>query len=230
MSSERLACLAVAFVFSVGLLPAAAAEGFVAKKNRYMAAKVSSKLDVDKVANADKADHVAKAAKADKAKKRWQAKLRKRIGKRPAKLINIYNGHTEEILPVLAAKRAKLDIPQSMINNFLRCHFTNQPTDFDAKTFATMVKAAKHFRAKRVVVISGFRAWKYNLSLIKKGREVSRKSQHVKGKAVDFALPGISVKRLRSWCINQRLGGVGVYPHSGFVHVDSGRVRYWSGR
>jgi|GEM_PF-1217725 len=194
----------------------ASAAPWLAKKDRYLAAKRAAR-DTD-------------AAAAARSKQRWEAELRKRIGKKPRPLINIYNGHTEEIIPVVATPRAPITVPQSLIDRFLRCHFTNEPTHMDHKTFATMVKAARHFHSGRVIVISGFRSKKYNLSLIKKGHQVSRKSQHVKGKAIDFTLPGVSVRRLRQWCVHQGIGGVGVYPHSGFVHIDTGRVRYWSGR
>lgn len=210
MTAARLG-LALALVATSAT--AAAADTWMPKKDRYLAAKRAAGATTD----------------AD-AKQRWEQHLRKRIGKKPERLINLYNGHTEEIIPVVASRRAPVTVPQPLINRFLRCHFTNEPTDIDAETFATMVKAARHFRAKRVVIISGFRSHKYNLSLIKKGHEVSRKSQHVKGKAIDFTLPGVSVRRLHHWCVAQGVGGVGLYPHSRFVHIDTGRVRYWSGR
>lgn len=205
-------CLAAVLSSAAG---AARADTFLAKKDRYLRAKQRG---------------IVAAAARKHAKLDWQRALRKRIGKQPPKLINIYNGHTEEIIAVRADKRAPIDLPASLINRFLRCHFTNQPTEIDKKTFDTMVAAARHFRSDRIIVISGYRSWKYNLSLIKKGREVSRRSQHVQGKAIDFALPNVPVKRLHAWCVRQKLGGVGLYPHSQFVHIDTGRVRYWSGK
>ena len=66
--------------------------------------------------------------------------------------------------------------------------------------------------------------------LRKKGREVARDSQHTKGNAVDIRLPDISPRALSKWIRGKRLGGVGIYRTSGFVHVDSGPIRSWSGR
>ncbi|NIV12409.1 MAG: DUF882 domain-containing protein, partial [Aliifodinibius sp.] len=40
-------------------------------------------------------------------------------------------------------------------------------------------------------------------------------------------LPGVPLKTLRKAALNMRMGGVGYYPKSNFVHVDSGRVRSW---
>jgi uncharacterized protein YcbK (DUF882 family) len=47
------------------------------------------------------------------------------------------------------------------------------------------------------------------------------------GKAIDIRLPGVKLDHLRSAAASLKLGGVGFYPSSNFVHVDTGRVRYW---
>ena len=58
---------------------------------------------------------------------------------------------------------------------------------------------------------------------------MARDSQHSKGTAVDFRVPGVSTLKLHAWVQSLHLGGVGLYPHSGFVHADTGPVRSWSG-
>ena len=57
-------------------------------------------------------------------------------------------------------------------------------------------KFARKFDAERVNVVSGFRSPKYNLVLQKKGRNVARRSQHMEGHAVDFRIPGVSIRTL----------------------------------
>jgi uncharacterized protein YcbK (DUF882 family) len=47
------------------------------------------------------------------------------------------------------------------------------------------------------------------------------------GKAIDIRVPGIRLEHLRDVAKTLRVGGVGYYPASNFVHVDTGRVRYW---
>ena len=78
-------------------------------------------------------------------------------------------------------------------------------------------------------VISGFRHPKYNLILRKKGRQVARDSQHSHGTAIDFTIPNVPAQALEAWARAQKLGGVGFYPQSGFVHMDTGPIRTWSG-
>jgi uncharacterized protein YcbK (DUF882 family) len=77
--------------------------------------------------------------------------------------------------------------------------------------------------------VSAFRHPKYNLILRKKGHQVARDSNHTKGNAVDFYLPKIATARLHAWAKDQKLGGVGLYPSSGFIHMDTGPIRFWSG-
>jgi uncharacterized protein YcbK (DUF882 family) len=45
--------------------------------------------------------------------------------------------------------------------------------------------------------------------------------------AIDVRVPGQALSALRDAALALRLGGVGYYPSSGFVHVDVGRVRFW---
>ncbi|MBL4632770.1 MAG: YcbK family protein [Kofleriaceae bacterium] len=160
-------------------------------------------------------------------KKLWQKKLRKRVGKHPTRIVNIYNKWTLEFLPLNAWSRGKP--PKEITDEFLRCHFTNHPTDMDPRLFPVLLQAAQKFKVRRVDVVSGFRDPKYNLSLRKKGRQVARNSKHTLGHAVDFRLPGIDIDLLHEWARSLKLGGVGFYKHSRFIHVDVGHIRFWNG-
>ncbi len=152
----------------------------------------------------------------------------RKVGKPAPAVISLYNTWTHEWLALDADVRAALP-PTATVDRFLRCHFTNQPTDMDGALARTLRDAARHFGNARIEIVSGFRAPKYNLLLRKKGHEVARDSQHTHGNAVDFRIPGIGVKALEAWARGLGLGGVGLYEGSGFIHVDTGRVRYWNG-
>lgn len=77
-------------------------------------------------------------------------------------------------------------------------------------------------------IISGYRSPATNKTLRKRGGGgVAKKSLHMQGMAVDIRLPGRRLTDLRNAAIALRRGGVGYYPRSGFVHVDTGRVRRW---
>jgi len=55
----------------------------------------------------------------------------------------------------------------------------------------------------------------------------ARNSLHMYGKAVDIRLPGFSTRWVRDSALSLRRGGVGFYPKSNFVHVDTASVRRW---
>ena len=50
---------------------------------------------------------------------------------------------------------------------------------------------------------------------------------HLRGQAIDVRLADVPLDKLRSVALDLKKGGVGFYPESQFVHVDTGRVRRW---
>jgi len=44
---------------------------------------------------------------------------------------------------------------------------------------------------------------------------------------MDIRLPKTDLKHLHKAAVKMKRGGVGYYPRDGFIHVDTGRVRYW---
>jgi uncharacterized protein YcbK (DUF882 family) len=146
-------------------------------------------------------------------------------GTRPAKLVNLHNFWTKEWLAIEEGSRPL----QSTVDRFLRDHFTNKPSAMEPRLIDMVVAAAASFHSDVVEVVSGFRHPKYNLILRKKGHQVARDSQHTHGNAIDFTIPQVTVQALEAWARAQKLGGVGFYPESGFVHMDTGPLRTWSG-
>src|SRR5262245_23340059 len=76
-------------------------------------------------------------------------------------------------------------------------------------------------------VISGYRSPSTNEMLRHRGEGVAAGSLHMKGQAIDVRLADVPLVQLRNAALSLGLGGVGFYPVSDFVHVDTGRVRTW---
>jgi uncharacterized protein YcbK (DUF882 family) len=76
-------------------------------------------------------------------------------------------------------------------------------------------------------ILSGYRCPKTNAMLSRRGSGVARNSLHMTGQAIDLRLPGWKTSYLKKIARNLRSGGVGYYPKSNFVHIDTGKVRSW---
>lgn len=76
-------------------------------------------------------------------------------------------------------------------------------------------------------IISAYRSPLTNADLHAHSDGVATNSLHLKGMAIDIRLTDIPLNQLRRAALDSRRGGVGYYPASNFVHVDTGRVRAW---
>ncbi len=76
-------------------------------------------------------------------------------------------------------------------------------------------------------IVSGYRSAATNALLHERSGGVAVHSLHLEGKAIDLRLRGVPTERLRDLAVALQRGGVGFYPASDFVHVDTGRVRRW---
>ncbi len=76
-------------------------------------------------------------------------------------------------------------------------------------------------------VISAYRSPETNTMLRSRSGGVAERSMHLQGQAIDVRLADVRLDRLRQVALEMKRGGVGFYPESQFVHVDTGRVRHW---
>lgn len=72
-------------------------------------------------------------------------------------------------------------------------------------------------------VNSGYRTSKTNGNL----EGAAKNSMHLYGKAIDFRVPGLTPMQIAQIAAKFRAGGIGIYPTSNFIHLDTGGVRVW---
>ena len=58
---------------------------------------------------------------------------------------------------------------------------------------------------------------------------MAKKSYHMQGRAIDVRLTGVRTADLNKAAKSLRAGGVGFYPRSDFIHLDTGPARSWGG-
>lgn len=143
--------------------------------------------------------------------------------------IAFYHTHTGERLEVVYFSDGRYrDNALHQINHFLRDFRTGDMAEVDPATL-DIVHAVQQQAGHEgeVHIVSAFRSPKTNEMLRAKSSGVAKKSQHIEGRAIDFRLPGINTSVVRDIARSLKRGGVGYYRSSDFIHVDSGRVRYW---
>lgn len=117
------------------------------------------------------------------------------------------------------------------INHLLRDWRRDAVTRIDPKTIDLMWELHADLGSRAPVhIISGYRSAETNAMLKNIGRNVAKQSMHIQGRAIDLYFPDVSTERLRNSALVREIGGVGYYPRSGvsgFIHIDSGRVRHW---
>jgi len=148
----------------------------------------------------------------------------------PRGRLSLYNTHTGERLSV-AYRDGRGDCDPaavSALNRILRCHYTGEIAEMDLRVIDFLGAVDGSLGGgNEIHVISGFRSPGYNEKLVREGRGVARNSLHLQGRAIDFRIPGLRLNSLREAALRLREGGVGHYPGSDFVHIDSGRFRTW---
>jgi uncharacterized protein YcbK (DUF882 family) len=123
-------------------------------------------------------------------------------------------------------------LPEALgkLDRLLRDHRSGEAHPIDPRLFDALHQlAGLAGREPEYEVISGYRSPASNAMLNANSSGVARNSLHMQGRAIDVRLRGVSCARLRDLAIPLQLGGVGYYAKSAFVHLDTGRVRSWSG-
>ncbi len=114
------------------------------------------------------------------------------------------------------------------VNHFLRDFRTGDVHVIDAGLLDLLHRLTRVTdTGKPFQVISGYRSPHTNAMLRQHSEGVASSSLHMKGQAIDIRLGDVPLARLRDAALSIGRGGVGYYPASDFVHVDTGRVRRW---
>jgi uncharacterized protein YcbK (DUF882 family) len=114
------------------------------------------------------------------------------------------------------------------INHIMRCHYTGEVGAIDVRVLEHVNLVQNKLGGDRPIhIISGFRSPEYNAILVRTRRRAARNSLHMQGQAIDIQIPGVHPKMVRDAALELGYGGVGYYPRSKFVHLDSGLFRHW---
>ena len=143
--------------------------------------------------------------------------------------LSFVHTHTGERLSVVYAENGRY-IPEALseINHVLRDFRSGEIHRIDPPLLDQLADLAALTGDNRPYeVICGYRCPATNAMLRQHSHGVAKSSLHMSGRAIDIRLPGVQLKDLHTAALSMRAGGVGYYPRSDFIHIDTGRVRRW---
>lgn len=144
------------------------------------------------------------------------------------KILSFYNINTGEHLKkcIFWAEGKYIEEGQRDLKKFFRDFRTGEQKEIDPELLSLLHNLTAKLETREPLhLISGYRSAKTNEALRKNSSGVASKSQHPLGKAADISIPGRTLKAIQTLAKSFKMGGVGRY--SQFVHIDTGRVRYW---
>ncbi|MBP0617468.1 DUF882 domain-containing protein [Jiella mangrovi] len=145
--------------------------------------------------------------------------------------LKFYNLHTKEKGAFAYKVNGRYNQSQlKKINWFLRDWRKAKATTMDPRLLDLIWEAYRQSGSNGYInVICGYRSPATNAMLRSRSSGVAKQSQHTLGRALDFYIPDVPLKKMREIGLKMQVGGVGYYPRSGspFVHFDIGNARHW---
>jgi uncharacterized protein YcbK (DUF882 family) len=145
--------------------------------------------------------------------------------------LTLHNLHTEEAATIVFKRDGVYDKDGlAALNHFLRDWREDKVIEMDPHLYDLVWEVYRQTGSNGPIqIICGYRSPETNEALRANSDGVAENSLHMRGHALDFYIPGVSVATLRAIGLRMQAGGVGFYPSSSspFVHLDTGSVRHW---
>lgn len=145
------------------------------------------------------------------------------------RVLHFDHTHTGETLAVEYFQRGRYQ-PDALaaVNHLLRDFRTGDEHAIDPALLDVLFALRQQVEGRQpFAIISGYRSPKTNAALRARSEGVAAHSLHMEGRAIDIRVADVPLATLRRSALALGRGGVGYYPASNFVHVDTGRVRAW---
>ena len=141
--------------------------------------------------------------------------------------LNLKNPHTGETFSGIY-RDDNGPIPRVMddLSVFLRDFHSGEKIGIDVALLDFLSGIMQAVDQPSATILSAYRTPETNAKLSKTGFGVAENSQHIYGRALDVHF-GDKLEHAMKTARAMQRGGVGWYPHSSFMHIDSGPVRNW---
>ena len=146
----------------------------------------------------------------------------------PLRRLSLVNPHTGESFsgPYRDAQ-GPIAAAMAELSFFLRDFHSGRRIAIDVAAVDFLAAVMDAVGATRATVLSAYRTVETNRMLARTTFGVADNSQHLYGRALDIRFD-TRLEEAMAAARAMRRGGVGWYPRSGFMHLDSGPVRNWT--
>ena len=110
---------------------------------------------------------------------------------------------------------------------FFRDFHCGAVTQMDVGVFDFLANVLDAVGENKATILSAYRTPETNAMLARTMFGVAENSQHIYGRALDISVASRLAEAMAA-ARAMRRGGVGWYPHSDFIHLDTGPVRNWT--
>lgn len=143
--------------------------------------------------------------------------------------LSFHNVHTDEDLTIRCCPEQEYDRETRLrFSSLLRDHHADEVREMDPGLIDIFFAISAFTGSTGTFkILSGYRSPETNSWLRRFSHGVAEHSMHIEGKAVDIRMDDVSIREIRQAGMALAMGGVGYYPRSGFVHLDTGRIRHW---
>jgi uncharacterized protein YcbK (DUF882 family) len=146
----------------------------------------------------------------------------------PLRRLALVNPHTgESFAGPYRDDRGPIASAMTELSFFLRDFHSGAHIAIDVGVVDFLAAVMDAVGASRATILSAYRTAATNRMLAQTTFGVADNSQHLYGRALDIRLDA-PIERAMAAARAMQRGGVGWYPRSGFIHIDSGPVRNWT--
>lgn len=144
-------------------------------------------------------------------------------------VLHIENAHTHEKVVVRFRNPdgTYSDAALAKIDALFRSRGDDAQTRVSLRLLETIDYLEDSEKPQPLLLVSGYRSEGYNDALIAKGGQAARTSMHSEGLAADLHFGGVDQRALWDRLRALECCGAGYYKTNGFVHVDTGKPRFW---
>jgi len=115
----------------------------------------------------------------------------------------------------------------AQIRHFFRSREDGRERDISLRLVELLAYIEEHFHPRQMTLLSGYRSPDFNNDLRAAGGAVALASLHTEAMAADIHFAGIDMARLWRQLRQLGTGGAGYYRSGHFLHIDTGKPRFW---